>query len=287
MSKRPGWPGDRSASGGGSGRWLSGSPRRRTAQFLVDEGGCHDRIHVPALAVGGTGGRARSHRRACRSAHRYRIGRAGACPAHARPAPGRCQRRRPPLTPQQAAQEAIAAAGLSTAVSTDPNVSVAGQSAYELVLAPKDHRSLIGQVRIAVDAANGVPLRVEVFARGAQSPAIRVGYAQIQFTAPAPSELTFTPPPGATVRQGGSARAPNMPVIDQGPRRTGPAARGSRGERPLAAVAFDQVVRAVEPEVRAGSLVVVVGEVDGLGGGPEQVLGVQRLAGLGPAPGVP
>jgi hypothetical protein len=33
---------------------------------------------------------------------------------------------------------------------------------------------------------------------------------------------------------------------------------------------------------------VVVGrEVDGLDGGAEQMLGVQRLAGLGPAPGVP
>ncbi|MGH3394148.1 MAG: LolA family protein [Streptosporangiaceae bacterium] len=115
----------------------------------------------------------------------------------------------PPITPQQAAQEAIAAVGPGTAVSTDPGVSVARQPAYELVLAPKDHRSLIGQVRIAVDAANGVPLRVEVFARGAKSPAIQVGYTQVRFTAPAPSELTFTPPPGATVRQGRSPHAPN------------------------------------------------------------------------------
>jgi outer membrane lipoprotein-sorting protein len=123
-----------------------------------------------------------------------------------------------PLTPQQAAREAIAAVrpSPSTAVSTDPGVSVAGQPAYELVLAPKDHRSLIGQVRIAVDAANSVPLRVEVFARGARSPAIQVGYTQVQFTAPAPSELTFTPPPGATVRQGGSPQAPGMPGNDQG-----------------------------------------------------------------------
>jgi hypothetical protein len=33
--------------------------------------------------------------------------------------------------------------------------------------------------------------------------------------------------------------------------------------------------------------VVVGGEVDGLDGGSEQMLGVQRLAGLEPAPGVP
>jgi outer membrane lipoprotein-sorting protein len=144
------------------------------------------------------------------SATRYTLSRAAASPSVP------YSSGRAPLTPQQAAQEAIAAVGPSTAISTDANVSIAGQSAYELVLAPKDHRSLIGQVRIAEDASNGVPLRVEVFARGAKSPAIQVGYTQIQFTAPAPSELTFTPPPGATVRQGGSPRATDVPGNHQG-----------------------------------------------------------------------
>jgi hypothetical protein len=53
------------------------------------------------------------------------------------------------------------------------------------------------------------------------------------------------------------------------------------------AVAFGQVVRAVEPEVPAGLLVVVGGMVDGPDGAAEQVLGMQWLAGEGPAPGVP
>jgi len=59
---------------------------------------------------------------------------------------------------------------------------------------------------------------------------------------------------------------------------------GPRAERPGAAVAFNQVVRTVEPEVPAGWFVVADGEVDGLGNGAEQMLGVQRLAGPGPAP---
>jgi outer membrane lipoprotein-sorting protein len=103
------------------------------------------------------------------------------------------------LTPQQAAQQALAAAGKTTVVSVDPNVVVADQAAYELVLAPKDSRSLIGQVRIAIDGRNGVPLRLQVFARGASSPAFQVGYTFIQFVAPAPADLSFTPPPGAKV----------------------------------------------------------------------------------------
>lgn len=104
-----------------------------------------------------------------------------------------------PLTPQQAAQQALAAVGQTTTVSVDSNVTVAGQPAYELVLAPKDSRSLVGQVQIAIDGKNGVPLRLQVYARGASSPAFQVGYTAIQFVTPAPADLTFTPPPGATV----------------------------------------------------------------------------------------
>jgi hypothetical protein len=50
--------------------------------------------------------------------------------------------------------------------------------------------------------------------------------------------------------------------------------RGLRGEGPVVAVAFGQVVRTVEPEVPAGWRVVVGGEVDGPDGGAELVLGV-------------
>ena len=55
----------------------------------------------------------------------------------------------PELTPQQAASQVLAAVGPTTTVSVDSNVVVAGQAAYQLVLAPKDARSLVGQIRIA------------------------------------------------------------------------------------------------------------------------------------------
>ncbi len=106
-----------------------------------------------------------------------------------------------PLTPQQAAQQVLAAVGPTTTVSVASNVTVAGQAAYGLVLAPKDARSLVGQVQIDVDGRNGVPLRLQVFARGASSPAFGVGYTAIQFVSPAPADLSFTPPPGSTVTQ--------------------------------------------------------------------------------------
>jgi hypothetical protein len=107
-----------------------------------------------------------------------------------------------PLTPQQAANEALSAVGKTTVVSVDSTLTVAGQAAYQLVLAPKDARSTIASVRIAVDGKTGVPLRVQVFAKGAAGPAFQVGYTDISYVAPDPANLAFTPPPGATVTNG-------------------------------------------------------------------------------------
>jgi outer membrane lipoprotein-sorting protein len=121
-------------------------------------------------------------------------------PAHSAARPSQAVPKQP-LTPQQAAQQVLAAVGPTTTVSVASNVTVAGQAAYALVLAPKDARSLIGQVQIDIDGGNGVPLRLQVFARGASSPAFQVGYTAIQFVTPAPADLSFTPPPGATVTQ--------------------------------------------------------------------------------------
>lgn len=104
-----------------------------------------------------------------------------------------------PATPQQAANDALAAVGPTTTVRVDSNVYVAGQASYELVLAPKDGRSLVGQVRIAIDASNSVPLRVEVFARHATSPAISIGFTSVTFATPSAADISFTPPAGAKV----------------------------------------------------------------------------------------
>jgi hypothetical protein len=107
---------------------------------------------------------------------------------------------RTPPTPQQLARQIMAAVGPTTVVSVRDNVTVAGQPAYQLALAPKDSRSLIGQVDIAIDASNQMPLRVQVFARGASSPAFQSGYTSLSFGEPAVSNFEFTAPPGAKVK---------------------------------------------------------------------------------------
>jgi outer membrane lipoprotein-sorting protein len=103
-------------------------------------------------------------------------------------------------TPPELAKQILAAVGSTTTVGLQQNVSVAGQPAYQLSLAPKDSRSLIGQVRIAIDAHNSLPLQVQVFARGASSPAFSVGYSSLSFATPAASNFAFSPPPGARVK---------------------------------------------------------------------------------------
>jgi outer membrane lipoprotein-sorting protein len=104
-----------------------------------------------------------------------------------------------PLTPQQAANQVVTAVGKTTLVSVQDNVMVAGEPSYQLVLAPKDHRSLVGKVVIAVDGKYGVPLRVQLYAKGASSPAFQVGYTALQWVAPDPANFSFTPPHGASV----------------------------------------------------------------------------------------
>jgi outer membrane lipoprotein-sorting protein len=107
----------------------------------------------------------------------------------------------PPLTPQQAAQQILAKVGPTTTVGVDSNVTVAGEAAYQLVLAPKSTSSLIGQVRIAVDGSRDVPLRVQVFAKGAKNPALQIGFTSVSFVKPAKSNFAFTAPSGAKVEQ--------------------------------------------------------------------------------------
>lgn len=104
-------------------------------------------------------------------------------------------------TPQEIAAELLKAIGPTTSVTTTGSSTVAGRAAYELLIQPKDTRSLIGQVRVAIDGATKLPLQVEVFAAGAGKPAIKVGFSQVNFSAPSADNFKFTPPPGTKVTQ--------------------------------------------------------------------------------------
>jgi outer membrane lipoprotein-sorting protein len=108
------------------------------------------------------------------------------------------------LTPQQAAQAALKAIDPSTRVRVDLTSRVAGRAAYQIDLLPRDARSLVTSVRIAIDASTSVPLRVQVFGSGGV-PALEVGFTDISYSAPSPSVFRFVPPSGATVNPGHSS----------------------------------------------------------------------------------
>lgn len=97
----------------------------------------------------------------------------------------------PAFTPQQAASQVLAAVGPTTVVSTESNVYVAGQAAYQLVLAPKASGSTVSDISIAIDAHNSTPLRVQVFGQDATSPAISVAFSSVTFAAPARGTVSY------------------------------------------------------------------------------------------------
>ncbi|MBB5789402.1 LolA family protein [Jiangella mangrovi] len=107
----------------------------------------------------------------------------------------------PTNIPTEAASLALAMIEPSTQVDVDGTATVAGRSAYELVLRPKAEESLIGSIRLAVDGENNMPLRVQIFARDHSEPSFEVGFTSVSFDEPDESTYDFTPPPGTTVEE--------------------------------------------------------------------------------------
>jgi len=103
--------------------------------------------------------------------------------------------------PITAATEALTELRTTSAITVDGTAEVASRPAYDLVLAPvPSERTLLREVRIAVDAEKRVPLRLTVLANGSSDPALQLGFTALEFGAQDPSLFTFTPPPGAEVR---------------------------------------------------------------------------------------
>ena len=136
------------------------------------------------------------------------------------------------LTPSAAAARLLKAVSPSTSVTVDAGRTVAGRSAYTLVLRPRDRRSTVRKVTIAIDAAKHIPLQVQVF--GASSkPAFETGFSKISFGRPAGAIFNFRKPAGATVstdplgthdRRGMRGMREHRPAI----RSAGPAQRAPR-----------------------------------------------------------
>jgi hypothetical protein len=109
-----------------------------------------------------------------------------------------------PPTPQQVASELLARVSATTSVTSAPPTYVAGQPAYQLVVAPKGAPGTTVDELVVDIGANGelagVPLEVTVYAKGQGVPALQLGFTgSLHLGVPPLSELTFTAPPGAKV----------------------------------------------------------------------------------------
>lgn len=104
-------------------------------------------------------------------------------------------------TPADLAAKLLAAADPTTEVTVLPEVNVAGRPAYNLVVTPRTEGTLIASAAIAVDGQSGLPLSVELKARGQSEPAFKLAFSNVSFQAPDASVFAFSPPPGATVKE--------------------------------------------------------------------------------------
>ena len=104
-----------------------------------------------------------------------------------------------PSTPQEAADQVLAALDPSTTVTATGVAKVAGRPVYELVLTPRQGDTLVARVAIAIDAETSTPLRVRVYSRELQDPAFAIGFTSVDFGPVDDAVFAFDPPPGATV----------------------------------------------------------------------------------------
>ncbi|UXM89758.1 LolA family protein [Paenarthrobacter sp. JL.01a] len=111
-------------------------------------------------------------------------------------------------TPASMASRFLAAIDASTEVTVDSASTVADRSAYRLLLSPRTSGTLVDSVAIDVDSETGMPLGVEVRAKGQAEPAYSLAFTQVELRAPDAAIFEFTPPPGATVTEKAVPAAP-------------------------------------------------------------------------------
>jgi outer membrane lipoprotein-sorting protein len=107
-----------------------------------------------------------------------------------------------PVDPVSLSREVVAAIQESSDLTVDGTARVANRPAYELVLTPKPtERTVLREVRVAVDSELRIPLRVSVLTNGATTPAAQVGFSELNVGPQDADLFTFTPPAGAKVEE--------------------------------------------------------------------------------------
>ncbi|MGA5067064.1 LolA family protein [Streptomyces exfoliatus] len=121
-----------------------------------------------------------------------------------------------PTTPKELADEVLKAAGDTTSITVDGTAKVAGRDAYQLVIKPKQAGSTVESVKIAVDAANGTPLKFTLASVEGGKPVVDAGFTKIDFAKPAASDFAFKAPAGAKVTEGAAQDAAGEEKLPEG-----------------------------------------------------------------------
>ncbi|WP_242702089.1 LolA family protein [Arthrobacter cavernae] len=137
-------------------------------------------------------------------------------------APGSKPARPAMPTPEELAQHLLAAIDPGTEVTVGQPSRVAGRSAYHLVLDPRSSETLVDSVAIDVDSETGLPLGVELRARGQAEPAFKLAFTELSLAVSDAGLFSFVPPPGATVKELASPAKPAAPPMP-GTKRADPA----------------------------------------------------------------
>ncbi|MFI6449308.1 outer membrane lipoprotein carrier protein LolA [Kitasatospora sp. NPDC050543] len=186
-----------------------------------------------------------------------------------------------PTTPQEAARQFLALSSGTTEVTVDGTANVAGRRAYQLSVKPAQAGSTIGEVRIAVDADNGVPLAVVVKAASGGGTVFDAHFKDVSFARPDAKTFEFSAPKGAKVteRQADAAKAAKAAeaagaAADEA-RKGGPAAKGPMGDVNVVGEGWTSVLSTRLPDEAAAP-------ARGKQGGEGRGMSVQSLAkGLG------
>ncbi|MBB5807680.1 outer membrane lipoprotein-sorting protein [Saccharothrix ecbatanensis] len=107
-----------------------------------------------------------------------------------------------PTDPVTVSRQVVAAIQQYSDVTVDGTARVANRPAYELVLTPKPtEKTVLREVRIAVDSELRLPLRMAVLTNGTDAPAVQVGFSELNVGPQDASLFAFTPPAGAKVTE--------------------------------------------------------------------------------------
>jgi outer membrane lipoprotein-sorting protein len=161
--------------------------------------------------------------------------------------------------------DVLAKLGLHWAFSAAEPTDVAGRAAYAVSASPKHDGGLLGSLRLAWDAAQGVPLRAGVYAQGSAAPVLELRVTNISYGAVPSGDVDVAPPAGAKVVDLGSGTESHAGEHSHTPAVTGLAAVQAAAGFPV--VAPGSLVGLPRKDVRlVGGKTALVFYGKGLGG---------------------